>query len=101
MDFTISGHVNRALFITDSDSGTRAMEGDNGSSGSRIRVEGEGELMDGTSAGLKLEYGAGATAVLRCRCAMPTSTMPVGSARSPSAMATMAAKGPSTPTRAA
>ena len=59
MDFTISGHVNRALFITDTDSSTSAMEADNGSSGSRIRVVGSGELMDGTTAGLTLEYGAG------------------------------------------
>ena len=66
VDFTISGHVNRALFITDTDSSitepdgsTSAMEADNGSSGSRIRVVGSGEVMDGISAGLKLEYGAG------------------------------------------
>ena len=58
VDFTISGHVNRALFVTDTDSSTSAMEADNGSSGSRIRVVGSGELMDGTSAGLKLEYAA-------------------------------------------
>ena len=59
VDFTISGHVNRALFVTDTDGGTSAMEADNGSSGSRIRVVGSGELMDGTSAGVKLEYSAG------------------------------------------
>ena len=58
VDFEISGHVNRALFITDTDSGTSGMEADNGSSGSRIRVVGAGEMMDGTAAGLKLEYGA-------------------------------------------
>ena len=59
VDFEISGHVNRALFITDTDDGTSAMEADNGSSGSRIRVVGSGEMMDGTTAGLNLEYGAG------------------------------------------
>ena len=59
VDFEISGHVNRALFITDTDSGTSGMEADNGSSGSRIRVVGSGEMMDGTTAGLNLEYGAG------------------------------------------
>jgi predicted porin len=59
VDFAISGHVNRALFITDTDSSTSAMEADNGSSGSRIRVVGSGEMMDGTTAGLLLEYGAG------------------------------------------
>ena len=58
VDFAISGHVNRALFITDTDSGTSGKEADNGSSGSRIRVVGSGEMMDGTTAGLKLEYGA-------------------------------------------
>ena len=58
VDFTISGHVNRALFITDTDSSTSAMEADNGSSGSRIRVVGSGEMMDGTTAGLLLEYAA-------------------------------------------
>ena len=59
VDFAISGHVNRALFITDTDSGTSGKEADNGSSGSRIRVVGSGEMMDGTTAGLNLEYGAG------------------------------------------
>ena len=59
VDFAISGHVNRALFITDTDGGTSAKEQDNGSSGSRIRVVGSGEMMDGTTAGLNLEYGAG------------------------------------------
>ena len=59
VEVTLSGHVNRALFITDSDSGTKAYEGDNGSSGSRFRFSGSGEMMDGRSAGIKLEYGAG------------------------------------------
>ena len=59
VDFAISGHVNRALFITDTDSSTSAKEADNGSSGSRIRVVGSGEMMDGIKAGLTLEYGAG------------------------------------------
>ena len=61
VDFAISGHVNRALFITDTDSGTSGKEADNGSSGSRIRFVGSGEMMDGTTAGLYLEYGAGGT----------------------------------------
>ena len=56
---TLSGHVNRALFITDSDSGSSAKEADNGSSGSRFRFSGSGEMMDGRTAGLLLEYGAG------------------------------------------
>ena len=59
VEVSISGHVNRALFITDSDSGSSAKEADNGSSGSRFRFSGSGEMMDGSSAGLLLEYGAG------------------------------------------
>ena len=58
VDFEISGHLNRALFITDTDSSTSAKEADNGSSGSRIRVKGSGGMMDGGSAGVLLEYGA-------------------------------------------
>jgi len=65
VDFTISGHVARALVITDTDGGTRAQEKDSGSTGSRIRVVGSGELMDGTTAGVKLEYAAGTALVLR------------------------------------
>ena len=59
VDFTISGHVARALVIVDSDGGTRAQEKDSGTTGSRIRVVGSGEMMDGMTAGVKLEYGAG------------------------------------------
>ena len=59
VDVTLSGQVNRALFITDSDSGTSAKEADNGSSGSRFRFKGTGDMMDGRSAGILLEYGAG------------------------------------------
>ena len=61
VDVTLSGHVNRALFITDSDdaSSTSGTVKDNGSSGTRIRVKGTGEMMDGGSAGVLLEYGAG------------------------------------------
>ena len=71
VDFAISGHVNRALFITDTDGGTSAKEKDNGSSGSRIRVVGSGEMMDGTAAGLTLEYSAGGDggAVMKLRYA--------------------------------
>ena len=65
--FTLSGHLNRALIITDSDDDSRNMAtvADNGSSGSRIRVSGESEMMAGGSAGLLLEYGAGDTLGLR------------------------------------
>ena len=65
VDVTLSGHVNRALFITDSDSGTSSSVKDNGSSGTRIRVTGTGEMMDGGSAGVLLEYSAGSTLGLR------------------------------------
>ena len=60
VDVTIGGWVNPALFITDSDdaSSTSAEVKDNGSSGSRIWFTGEGEMMDGGSAGVLLEYAA-------------------------------------------
>ena len=57
MEFTISGHINRALFITDSDDGTKAKVQDNASSGTRVRVTGSSEMENGTSAGVNLEYG--------------------------------------------
>ena len=59
VDFAISGHVAQALVITDMDDSTRAQVKDSGSSGSRIRVVGSGETMDGSTAGVLLEYGAG------------------------------------------
>ena len=67
VDMTVSGHINRALFITDSDqdSSTSAAVKDNGSSGTRIRVTGSGEMMDGGAAGVNLEYGATDTLGLR------------------------------------
>lgn len=65
VDFTVSGHINRALFITDKDESTRAHVGDNGSSGTRVRFTGSSEMMEGSSAGVNLEYAAGATLTLR------------------------------------
>ena len=65
MDFTVSGHINRALFITDNDAGTAAAVKNNGSSGTRIRVKGSSEMEAGGSAGVNLEYGAGSTLGLR------------------------------------
>ena len=67
VDVTLSGHVNRAIFITDSDgdSSTSGSVKDNASSGTRIRVKGSGEMMDGASAGVLLEYGAGSSLSLR------------------------------------
>ena len=67
VDMTVSGHINRALFVTDSDqnASTRATVKDNASSGTRIRVTGSGEMMDGGAAGVNLEYGAGTALGLR------------------------------------
>ena len=67
VDVTLSGHVNRALFITDSDdaSSTSGTVKDNGSSGTRIRVTGTGEMMDGGIAGVNLEYAAAGSLTLR------------------------------------
>ena len=65
VDMTVSGHINRALFVTDSDASTSAAVKDNGSSGTRIRVTGSGEMMDGGAAGVNLEYGATDTLGLR------------------------------------
>lgn len=69
MDFTISGHVNRALFITDGDrydatgalgEGTRSAVANNGSSSTRIRATGSSEILDGAaSVGVNLEYEEG------------------------------------------
>ena len=71
VDFTISGHVNRALFIADGDrydatgalrEGTRSAVGNNGSSSTRIRATGSSEIMDGAgSVGVNLEYEEGGT----------------------------------------
>ncbi len=65
VDVTLSGHVNRALLITDTDSTTTSSVGDNGSSGTRVRLTGSGEMMEGQSAGVNLEYAAGSSLTLR------------------------------------
>ena len=67
VDFTVSGHVNRALFITDFGNESKAVVKDGGSSGTRIRVKGSSEMegMAGGSIGVNLEYAAGATMKLR------------------------------------
>ena len=60
VDVTVSGHVARALVITDmsGDAGSESRFKDWGSSPSRFRMEGSGEIMDGgTTAGFKLELG--------------------------------------------
>ena len=71
VDFTISGHINRALFIFDGDSYdaagarselTRAGVYNNGSSSTRIRATGSSEIMDSAnSIGVQFEYEEGGT----------------------------------------
>ena len=57
VDFTISGHVNRALFLVDTDGGSKeARVQDNGGSSTRIRATGSTEMMDGNKVGIQLEY---------------------------------------------
>ena len=56
VDFTISGHVNRALVVVDNDAGTDAQVLNNGSSSTRVRWTGSSEMMDGTSVGIQVEY---------------------------------------------
>ena len=61
VDFTISGHVNRALVIVDSDDnkefeGSKAGVVNNGSSSTRVRWTGSSEMMDGNSVGIQVEY---------------------------------------------
>ena len=58
VDFTISGHVNRALIVVDSDDNdsSKAEIVNPGSSTSRIRWTGSSEMMDGNSVGIQVEY---------------------------------------------
>ena len=58
VDFTISGHVNRALFVVDSDDrdSSKAEVANNTSSGTRVRWTGSSEMMDGNSVGIQVEY---------------------------------------------
>lgn len=58
VDFTVSGHVNRAIVFTDVDGGDSVTESkDNGSSGTRVRFTGSSETMSGMTAGVNLELG--------------------------------------------
>lgn len=61
VDFTISGHVNQALFIVDKDGdgGTKAQVANNGGSSTRVRVTGSTELEEGSTVGIQLEYQQG------------------------------------------
>ena len=61
VDFTVSGHVNRAIVISDNDSGkTSGTIKDNGSSGTRFRMVGSSELDGGMSGGFNFELGQAA-----------------------------------------
>ena len=68
VDFTISGHVNRALVVVDRDddrstpmneASTKGEVLNNTSSGTRIRWQGSSEMMDGNSVGFKVSYQEG------------------------------------------
>ena len=65
VDFSVSGRVSRALVITDMGESTEATVKDWGSSGSRVRVSGSNEMMNGISVGGNLEYAAGGSLTLR------------------------------------
>ena len=69
VDFTISGHVNRALVIVDSDDAdsSSAEVLNNGSSSTRIRWTGSSEMMDGNSVGIQVEYQESADGSLGLR----------------------------------
>ena len=56
VDFTISGHVAHALVMVDPDNGDSSTTFQNyGWNGSRLRVTGESEAMDGVTAGVNME----------------------------------------------
>ena len=49
VDFTLSGQVTRALFVTDPDDGSSTVQfKDDGSSQTRFRMTGSGELVEGS-----------------------------------------------------
>ncbi len=58
VDFTVSGHVNRAIVFTDQNTGGSVTQNkDNGSSGTRVRFTGSSETMSGITAGVNMELG--------------------------------------------
>ena len=63
MDFTISGQVNRALFITDTDGGTSAEVKNNADWSTRIRANGSSELEGGGDVRIQFEYEESGTGV--------------------------------------
>ena len=56
VDFTISGQVNRALFITETDGGTSAEVANNLDWSTRIRANGRSELEGGGNVRIQFEY---------------------------------------------
>ena len=61
VDFNISGHVSRALFIVDKEDSTRGQVANNGGSSSRVRVTGSNEMMDGNTVGIQVEWEEGSS----------------------------------------
>ena len=61
VDFSISGWVNRALFITDTDDGTNAAVANNGGGSTRVRATGSSEMMDGRTVGIQFEFEEGSS----------------------------------------
>ena len=59
VDFTISGQINRALVVRDTDAATTATVEDNGESDTRIRASGSTELDNGATVAIQFEYGVG------------------------------------------
>ena len=58
VDFTVSGHINRALVYTDVDGGDSITDfKDHGSSGTRVRFKGSSETEAGVTAGVNMELG--------------------------------------------
>ena len=63
VDFTISGHVNRALFITDADDSTTGTIANNGEWSSRFRFTGSNEVGEGQDVSIHFEYEESGTSV--------------------------------------
>lgn len=60
VDFSVSGHIARAITVTDNDGDNDVSNVDSGASGSRFRMKGSSDLENGITASVNLEYGAGA-----------------------------------------
>lgn len=59
VDFSVSGHIARAIVVTNDDGDTEVSHEDAGASGSRFRMTGSSDLDAGITAGVQLEYGVG------------------------------------------